>query len=177
MINKLMVSSCLLLTSLPTYAERVDYQSITKQVLAEKGVENLGVRIDFKEVERQSRFDSKIQYKEALSTALDTFISFGIDEPETPANLVTEDYHHQECSQKDRDDRVKCWLNKGDSSIHIVYRDYNTLSYDVSSRPEWGESVLANWIFHVKMPSLSDHLHWAVIDRSSHKPPYGYSFN
>ena len=43
--------------------------------------------------------------------------------------------------------------------------------------PEQGESTQDNWIFVLRVPTLSDHLYWVIVDRSGSKAPYLYGFN
>jgi hypothetical protein len=42
---------------------------------------------------------------------------------------------------------------------------------------ERGESVRQAWIFKMKLPHLSDHLYWAIVDRDGQRPVYNYGFN
>jgi len=59
-------------------------------------------------------------------------------------------------------------VNREGSVLRVLGRD---------EVPEGGESVDANWIFALKIPSQSDHLHWAVIERSGEAAAYNYGFN
>ena len=43
--------------------------------------------------------------------------------------------------------------------------------------PENGESVNDNWVFMLQLPTLSDHLFWAIVDRNGVKETYNYGFN
>lgn len=47
----------------------------------------------------------------------------------------------------------------------------------VGATAEDGEEVARNWIFRIKVPTLSDHIHWVIVDRSGQKPAYNYGFN
>jgi hypothetical protein len=39
------------------------------------------------------------------------------------------------------------------------------------------ETVAENWIFGLRVPSLSDHYYWCIIDRKGNAAPYNYGFN
>lgn len=43
--------------------------------------------------------------------------------------------------------------------------------------PEQGESTRDNWIFVLRIPTLSDHLYWVIVDRRGQNAPYIYGFN
>jgi hypothetical protein len=43
--------------------------------------------------------------------------------------------------------------------------------------PEQGEKYDKNWIFVLRIPSLSDHIYWIVVDKKGEIPPFVYGFN
>lgn len=43
--------------------------------------------------------------------------------------------------------------------------------------PEQGESAQDNWIFVLRIPTLSDHIYWVIVDRQGVNAPYLYGFN
>ncbi|MBP9707995.1 MAG: hypothetical protein KBD78_10140 [Oligoflexales bacterium] len=43
--------------------------------------------------------------------------------------------------------------------------------------PHDGESIKANWVFRLAIPSLSDHIYWSVVDPQGQKQTYTYGFN
>ncbi|HYX32705.1 MAG TPA: hypothetical protein VE954_06295 [Oligoflexus sp.] len=43
--------------------------------------------------------------------------------------------------------------------------------------PEQGENTQDNWIFVLRVPTLSDHLYWVIVDRKGKAAPYLYGFN
>ena len=47
----------------------------------------------------------------------------------------------------------------------------------LSYPPEQGESADDNWIFVLRIPTLSDHLYWVIVDRQGQRAPYLYGFN
>ena len=59
-------------------------------------------------------------------------------------------------------------MNKPETKIVLLKLD---------DQPEHGESVLKNWIVKMKIGTLSDHLHWAVVDRAGEIKTYNYGFN
>jgi hypothetical protein len=67
---------------------------------------------------------------------------------------------------------LRKFLNSNESSISIGENvDDNFLS------PEAGESVTDNWVFIIYLPELSDHVYWAIVDKSGKKKTYNYGFN
>lgn len=42
---------------------------------------------------------------------------------------------------------------------------------------EDGECVSDHWIFRIKVPTLSDHIHYVIVDRYGLRPVYNYGFN
>lgn len=59
-------------------------------------------------------------------------------------------------------------LNQPDSVIRFV---------SMGEEPEHGEKVEENWIIRLKIPSLSDHIFWAIVERWGIIAPYNYGFN
>ena len=61
-------------------------------------------------------------------------------------------------------------MNRQDSSLELI---------GPQSRfpPENRESLAESWSFYLSMDALSDHLFWAIVDRSGAQPAYNYGFN
>jgi len=64
--------------------------------------------------------------------------------------------------------RLNEYLNRGGTELRLLS------GYE---RAEHGESVRENWIFFLWIPDLSDHEHWAVVNRSGGGQVYNYGFN
>lgn len=64
-------------------------------------------------------------------------------------------------------------MNQG--KIKLVYEKHD---YDIagSGGPEGGESRMENWVFHMTLYSFSDHLYWAIVNRTDGQTN-NYGFN
>jgi|694.fasta_scaffold148220_3 hypothetical protein len=105
--------------------------------------------------EQANRFPGKIDAELAVTLALESFLTDS-SHIESPLALA---------SQKT-----------------ILYRHFNQYSTEIrfvsfGEEPEHGETVELNWIIRLKIPTLSDHIFWAVIDRQGLVRPYNYGFN
>ncbi len=47
----------------------------------------------------------------------------------------------------------------------------------LSYPPEQGEAFDSNWVFVLRIPSLSDHIYWIIVDKKGQRAPYVYGFN
>ena len=118
-----------------------------------------------------------VDFKTAAVAAVKSFLRDGshIESPEALALMLT--FERQNLPWTDpapshvrRAARISLHshVDRESSVLRLLSRD---------EQPEGGESVSENWIFALKIPSLSDHLHWAVVDRSGVKAVYNYGFN
>ena len=62
-------------------------------------------------------------------------------------------------------------------SAHLNQPTSNITFLSLGQEPERGESLTKNWIIRLKIPTLSDHIFWAIVDRSGKKTTYNYGFN
>ena len=120
------------------------------------------------EVTRQTaQYGGEVSFETALDAAIQSFLSDGRDE-ESPRSLAL-DVRQGPCLQDDLTERVRCFLNDERTSLTLVgQRGFPA---------ENGESVEENWVFLLMAESLSDHLQWAIIDRTGQRETYNYGFN
>jgi len=113
-------------------------------------------KLQVDEAQKQEElFPGPIQAEKAVTLALESFLSDGSD-IESPLALAGSR------------ETLFSHLNRPTSEINFVY---------VGEEAEHGETVDKNWIIELRIRSLSDHIYWAVIDRTGNKSPYNYGFN
>jgi hypothetical protein len=138
-------------------------------ILEEYDLRGLTVEVDAEELARQEALGNAVDFETALRKALDSFLTDGED-LESPVALVTEDLGNSDWECLDTDDAtaaVRCFMQTG--TLRLLTLDQS---------PEWGEDTTEFWVFSLYMGSLSDHGHWAVIDRNDARAPvYNYGFN
>ena len=123
------------------------------------------------------RAPSKISLEEALRSAL---LSFGNDHAhiESPFAIALT-LASEEQGVPDRSPYPSETLDRA----HMILREHLNKSeakivlLPMDQEPEHGESVRTNWIIRLKMPTLSDHIFWAIVDRDGVRPTYNYGFN
>lgn len=105
--------------------------------------------------EQETFFPGKIDAELAVTLAIKSFLtdSRHIESPLAVAADSDTLYEH---------------LNRYSSEVRFV---------SLGEEPEHGESVEKNWIIRLKIPTLSDHIFWAVVDRQGLIAPYNYGFN
>lgn len=117
----------------------------------------------------------------ALRLALHSVL-FDASDAESPlanARYVLETIQHKKSHQ--------IWLSPN-RLRHVRYflkkkmREQSTVLHLVNSsssrfRPERGESIKSNWVFHLSIPSLSDHQYWLIVPKYILRKPYNYGFN
>ncbi len=146
-------------------------------------VPGLTIEFDQKERFRQTNFgNNKLVFEEALAKALATLLASKND-AETPYNLVNELFSNIPAEAPDREDQVmdqvRIFFNTGRLGLLPEYdlndpESWENLPYSI---PEGNELVEDNWIFVLSLPDLSDHIYWAIVDRTGEKPAYAYGFN
>lgn len=134
------------------------------------------LRKDFVD-EQSSTLKNEISFQTALRDALNNFLNDDTH-VESPLALVT-DFAFEELGVKPtfpvpaivRQKAKKIlfnYLNRPSTTLRLL---------SLTERPENDESVSENWIFQLDISELSDHRHWAVVDRSAKKKTYNYGFN
>jgi hypothetical protein len=113
-------------------------------------------KLQVDEAQKQEKlFPGTIGAEKAVTLAIESFLTDG-SHVESPLAIAN--------SKKD----LFTYLNQPSSEIQFV---------NVGEEPEHGESVNDNWIIELRIPSLSDHIFWSVVDRMGKKPTYNYGFN
>lgn len=141
-----------------------------KQIASEEfGLANMTVDISAPEVRYQfSKFKNKVTFENALRSALKSFMEDGTD-PESPLGLIENGFPDK--SEKEQKTILFDYLNRPSTSLKLVSADTE------AGYPERGEPIQENWLFYLSIKSYSDHLQWAIVDRSGKKPTYNYGFN
>ena len=136
--------------------------------LAARGFPRMATRFFTREVKAQERLGG-IPFEQALSLALSSVLTDGAD-IESPLGLVGEFAFDKGA---DPADTLRGILNRPATWIGVV-----PVESDGSGvyPPENGESIEANWVFHLSMESFSDHLYWVVVPRDG-GAVYNYGFN
>lgn len=150
----------------------------------EFGLENLRTVVDPMQIDLQEALPgNELPFEAALREAIRTFLSDEVDY-ESPRSVVREVF--QLFPQKGEDveaqlnARIRECLDKG--TLYLLPYFDAPLSEEAMdeypfSPPESGEKPEENWLFGLTLPSLSDHLFWAVVERGGKKPAYCYGFN
>lgn len=108
------------------------------------------------EAQKQEKlFPSAIKAEEAVALALVSFLndSSHIESPLALAGTEEALFSH---------------LNEYSSEITFLL---------VGEEAEHGEQVNQNWVIQLKIPTLSDHIFFAVVKRDGSRCPYNYGFN
>ena len=146
-----------------------DVEATIARVTAELGLSDMPTTIDDDEVARQIALGGTVGFEGALRAALDSFLNDG-DDPESPLGLVSEEtIEDGPCTGSDPHALVRCFMSLPSSDFSLVAID--------GYPPEGGESVTDAWIFSLYMDDLSDHGHWAIVDRTGAEGTYNYGFN
>ena len=143
------------------------YEPAEEIIRNEFGFELMKINISTMEVQYQtSSCENEVDFEEALRSAMNGFI-FNGDDVESPKALIMNDFY---VNENEAEDMVVTFLNDTDSYIELV-------PFTDEYPAEHGELLQENWIFYLNIPDLSDHLYWAIVDRSGELPVYVYGFN
>ena len=142
----------------------------TRQIVREEfGLVNMTIDIPEAEVEYQSaKFKNIVSFEDALRSALKSFMEDGTDY-ESPLGLIENDYYGK--PEEEQKAMVFKLLNHPSTILKLVSSDVGIES------AEGNESILENWIFYLRISSYTDHLQWAIVDRSGENPTYNYGCN
>ncbi|MFM8270077.1 MAG: hypothetical protein ACKN9V_07800 [Pseudomonadota bacterium] len=113
------------------------------------------LRLDESE-KQESLFSGRVTAEQAAIAAIESFLTDGND-VESPLALslgAGEDLFSH--------------LNRSSTKIGFMF---------AGEAAEHGERVENNWIIELRIPSLSDHLFFAIVDRTGKNPVYNYGFN
>ena len=144
-------------------------EAVVAEILAAHGITELEVILPSDEVcAQQQQYDNLVSFSEAVEAAVVSFLSDDEDMDSPLARLEFVD--GGPCLAGDPSDRVRCFMDREDSSFELI----GPLS---RFPPEHRESLAENWSFYLSMDALSDHLFWGIVDRSGAQPAYNYGFN
>jgi len=151
-----------------------------------EGLTGLEVVAENDEVNRQKALpDQKIDFMHALDRALLT-IRNQEEGGETPRALVRE--VHQLYPKEESEGRswaiemalsglLDRYLRSGILQLLSLFDTIDPEEDLDFNPPEEGENTRENWIFSLYLPTLSDHIYWAIIGRTAERKPYLYGFN
>jgi hypothetical protein len=144
-------------------------EAVVAEILGAYGITELEVTLPSDEVcAQQQLYDNLVSFPEAVEAAVVSF--FSDDEDMDSPLALLEFVDGGPCLAGDSSDRVRCFMDREDSSFELI----GPLS---RFPPEHGESLDESWSFYLSMDALSDHLFWAIVDRSGAQPAYNYGFN
>ena len=155
-----------------------EYRAILKSF----NLENMQFEIDnSQEIESVIERMGVRSFAQALSLALVNLMYDSRDEESPLANaryaleLLSKESHQKKWLSPERIRHVRYFLKrklqKQSTKLRLV------TSFDSEASPERGESTKLNWVFHLVIPSLSDHQYWVIVPKSSYLQPYNYGFN
>lgn len=149
-------------------AKETPRDAVIAAALESMGLGAMKVDIDMSEVDAQEKaFPGKVSFDAALRAALDSFAHDG-DDPESPLGLV-EGYDDPElCGGGSHQAQLMCLMNDASTTLGLIHRGESA---------ENGEEPKDAWIFTLSLDNLSDHGHWAVVDRKGVEATYNYGFN
>lgn len=164
-------------TEVPPTSAPLEVAATVTRVLDDMGLSQLQVKIPSSEVLGQvSDFGGSVGFEAALRAALKSFVEDGTDLESPHEILINEDM--ADPGTPELEALVRNHINRPTTTLSLVHsgpfdRDDPNMPYP----PENGESVTDNWAFLLRIESLSDHLHWAIVDRQGEREPYNYGFN
>ena len=161
-------------------------QAISNIIVQGFRLQGIHWQISSEEIRLQRRLPGAVDFPDALRQAMFSFV-YDEGSLESVRNIVKE-VHMEEAKPEDFEfpwayedfltRKVNEYLNAG--VIYLVPISIHELDPDDFEDiypPEDGEQVAENWIFMLRLPTLSDHLFWAVVDRKGKKETYSYGFN
>ena len=173
-----------------TRLDRVVYQSMAQEFSVrskliidnEFGLDRLELRVDMGHlVKTLSDGGAFVPFDYAVRMALESFLTDSKDE-ESPLRIARLGFFkkdkHADMKEKigfSQQKKVQAFLREkiqqGDAVLSLVSGNC------LQEQPEGGESGDYAWIFQLEVPSLSDHIYWAIVDFDGYRPTYNYGFN
>jgi len=162
----------------------LDVDAVLAEVMSELGLEQMELKIPAVEVAGQiADFGGTVGFEEALRAALHSYLNDGthVESPLETVRMYIEETGPLDGNIEDPKAGVVAFMNRPTSRLSLVRRqDYEaeaTESWDFVMPPNHDEQLAPNWIFKLDINELSDHLHWALVDREGNKPTKNYGFN
>lgn len=150
------------------------------QQIVQEGFDLTGLQVDIPEAlaEQQEEYGGNVTFQQALAAALYSFLNDGSDY-ESPRLLVQEVHgifpDNSPQWQEQLDQKLREYMRQGVLTL-IPEFDPNDEDLDFNP-PENGESIQENWVFSLSLPTFSDHIYWAIVDRAGQAATYNYGFN
>jgi len=143
-------------------------EQMIERVLTRHGVAQMNTRLPSVEIQMQAAmYGDAVDFETALDRAIVSFLTDGSD-LESPLSLVG-DVVGGPCPDPPATARIRCYLDHPDTRFELYG--------DAGFAPENGESIQGNWIFILMAERLSDHIQWAIVDRTGAVDTYNYGFN
>ena len=150
----------------PTYAQ------VVQKVMDNYHLD--AIKTSFPEAEVKAQDDlpnNEVSFKLALRAAMESFLYDGRD-VESPLFTASDpDMELTSCADVTFADRVLCFMNQQVSLLALITAEgrqevvIDGQTHNLYS-PENQETIAKNWVFYLKLPELSEHLHWAVVRRA-----------
>lgn len=139
--------------------------------LADFGISKARVEISESDIKAQESLSgNRVKFEPAFRAALKSFLND--DGGESPIGIINDldaDDLPEGCGNlSTKQKRLVCLVNSPETSIGML---------KIGTSAEQGETVKENWIFTMSLPQLSDHGHWAIVDRTGREATYNYGFN
>ncbi len=120
---------------------------------------------------------NSVGFEAALRAAIDSFLT-DFDDAESPMALTLEEAIYGPNGGGSWPPNANdIEIARADLLSHINRPSTKVRLLCLGESPEGGESAANNWIVSLYIDSLSDHGHWAVIDRDGSEATYNYGFN
>lgn len=141
----------------------VEMKDINKVVAGEFKLNKINLEMNLEEINTQEKIPGKVKFIEALRLALQSYMNDSSDS-ESPLALVSDRVNGEKKAKK----QLFKLMNRKTTTLFIT---------KIGESPEGGEEVSDNWIISLYLEDLSDHFHWAIIDRNGNEAVYNYGFN
>jgi len=141
------------------------------------------LHFDQLEIERQTtRFANSVSFIGAMRSALRAITTQHSDPESILAQLLADSSYELQIPYTDlsSDQLIKHSQAKLKEHFANPSTIFSLVSENCSAPvfpAEHGECLSDNWIFFLSIPSYSDHLFWAIVDRRGEVPSYTYGFN
>jgi hypothetical protein len=143
-------------------------EAALSDALATLDITQVATDLSADEMARQGKdYPSAVSFGDAVKAALGSFLGDASD-PESPLALMANVPADNYCHRADPKRAIRCFLDSHDATLGILTEGESA---------QHGEKVDANWIFTLSLPQVSDHGHWAVVDRTGKVKVYNYGFN
>ncbi|NOU28259.1 MAG: hypothetical protein HOO96_10190 [Polyangiaceae bacterium] len=158
-------------TVLATLDKRPAADSPIARALSDFGIPRAKIEIEEGDVRAQDALPaSRVKFEPALRDALKSFLTDG-DDPESPLGIVSgldSSELPEGCRARADSEKLLCFANDPETHIGLL---------KIGDSAEQGETVSDHWIFTMYLGNLSDHGHWAIVDRKGVEATYNYGFN